>query len=957
VNINAKPASVRALHIRIQKGSEWSAEMRQRVRQIPEAYKQEVGKLLGEMLDLGVIERVAESEFYSQLLVVRKKDGSLRLCVDFRSLNALTVRNRYPLPLIRELVAKLKGKKVLGVLDLASGYWQAPLAEDSKKYTVFATTEGLFQFTRVAFGLCNAPSYFQEVIQNEVLGHLRDAAIVYIDDILIFGEDEDEFLRNLDRVLEALEKHGIVVKPQKCRLGLASVEYVGLKISGETVDMTEERKMAIAGIPRPVTVTQLRTFLGIVNYFRSHIPKYAHITAGLYAMIAGQDGKRAKHDQLVWDVQLDKEFLEVKGAAAGAETLYHFEEGLEIILRTDASDFAVGGVLTQLDGKEERPILFLSKKLSKTQRNYSVSDKEMVAIFFCIKSAHQLLAGRTFTVYSDHRPLESNRSSASPRIERMKIALQEYDFVIKYLKGAENESADLMSRLMVMHSSEGEEKNRLKVIADHHNGFTGHLGRDATVQEIRSAGHDWPGLREDVAEFVKECLVCQRGRSARGLRHGQLFLEARAPGQEWGIDAMELENVAGFKFVLVVVCHFTRFVHLAPLRSVSSKDCQTVMEKLFLTFGRPDVIRTDNAKNFKSELIADLLERYDIRAVDIPPYDSRSNAIVERAIQEVRRHLYAVRAESGMTWPQALPRVQFIMNRKKHIATGYAPADLLFGRLGALGYGEMEGSIRRARSDGERWLLDEEEGTASETNQATEEAGNEEEERTMEQGSSDAGGQDDVVVPEEIGRAQGTQGGDNMDTGSVGEVEEAGEERERGGVEYIAESERERARVAREQEELVATAMAQQQARAMRRSADRNKEVELKPGDRVWVKTRSTKRNSKREFWEGPETVIERRGDIVVVTGAEREQTLAISKLRRAGGNLREGGEISEIVDHQPYQPGLNLDRYKLKVRLVGDKNVHWRQASELVDHVLFHRYALDFQDLTHLIEEEAEGC
>jgi hypothetical protein len=227
----------------------------------------------------------------------------------------------------------------------------------------------------------------------------------------------------------------------------------------------------------------------------------------------------------------------------------------------------------------------------------------------------------------------------------------------------------------------------------------------------------------------------------------------------------------------------------------------------------------------------------------------------------------------------------------------------------------------------------------------------------MEQGSSDAGGQDDVVVPEEIGRAQGTQGGDNMDTGSVGEVEEAGEERERGGVEYIAESERERARVAREQEELVATAMAQQQARAMRRSADRNKEVELKPGDRVWVKTRSTKRNSKREFWEGPETVIERRGDIVVVTGAEREQTLAISKLRRAGGNLREGGEISEIVDHQPYQPGLNLDRYKLKVRLVGDKNVHWRQASELVDHVLFHRYALDFQDLTHLIEEEAEGC
>ncbi len=300
-NINAVAAKVRAMEIKLHRDGEWPAEMRQRVRQIPEAYREEVSQMLTEMLDLGVIERVKESEFFSQLLVVRKKDGSLRLCVDFRALNSLTIRNRHPLPLIRELVMKLKGKKVLGVLDLASGYWQAPLEESSRKYTVFATTEGLFQFKRVAFGLCNAPSFFQEMIQNEVLGHLRDSAVVYIDDILIFGEDEAEFLENLDKVLAALEAHGIVVKPQKCRLGLEAVEYVGLQISGDTVAMTEERKQAIQGIPAPQTVTQMRTFLGIVNYFRSYIPRYAQITAGLYSLIEGQQGKRAKQDPVEWN--------------------------------------------------------------------------------------------------------------------------------------------------------------------------------------------------------------------------------------------------------------------------------------------------------------------------------------------------------------------------------------------------------------------------------------------------------------------------------------------------------------------------------------------------------------------------------------------------------------------------------------------------------------------------------
>ncbi len=914
-SIRVEPAKIKAMIIRLfEKLARWPSEMRQRIRQIPEAYKEEVSRMLNEMLENGVIERVTESEFYSQLLIIRKKDGSLRLCVDFRALNALTVRNRYPLPLIRELVAKLKGKRVLGVLDLSSGYWQAPLEPGSRKYTVFATTEGLFQFKRVAFGLCNAPAFFQHAIQTEVLGDLTEAAIVYIDDILVFGKDEEEFLENLDKVLGKLAEHGIIVKPSKCRLGVSSVEYLGMRITAETVEMTPDRKRAILDIAKPTTVTEMRSFLGVVNYFRSHIPRYADLTAELYQMIEneeGAEGRKGKLTALQWTPEREGKFEAVKNAAANAETLFHFEEGQEIIVKTDASDYAIGGVVLQKTQEGERPLLFISKKLSRSQRNYSTSDKEMLSIFHCIRAAHQILAGRRFTVFSDHKPLSSARVSASPRIERMKLALQEYQFTIQYLRGEDNETADLMSRLVTMQITEQieevKEEDRISVIAMHHNGFTGHLGRDATVEEIRRSGRTWPGIRDDVARFIGECLVCQVGRPARGLRHGQMHLEARGPGQEWGADALELESVGGFKFVLVVVCHFTRFVHLAPLRSMGAEDCEKVLEKLFLTFGRPDRLRTDNAKNFKAELVKDLLVRYAIASVDIPPNDSRSNAMVERAIQEVRRHLFAVREDSKVAWPQAISRVQFIMNRRIHTATGYAPADLLFGRIGSLGYGEMERSIRRADGDGQDWHG---------------ETGREEEE-TQE-------------------KAAGEVGDDNIDM-ALQEIEI--EDR-------LTESERERARVVHNQADVQEAAVVEQQVRAARRQTETRPEARLAPGDRVWVKTRSNKRNSRREHWLGPETVKSRNGDLVVITGPERDQTVAISKLRRVTGQRRyDTTNIESILDHNPYQAGLEITRYQLKIKRIGDDHVHWLPAAELANHIQFQRYALEFEDLRHLAD------
>ena len=231
--LSAKAAGLSELKIQIYDTAEIPRSMRERLRPIPWAYREEVERQLKEMLNAGVIEEVRDAEFYSQLLVVRKKDGSLRLCVDYRGLNSITRRNRHPLPLIKELVSRLRGQKVMGVLDLSQGYWQAPLAEESRIWTTFATPNGMFRFKRVAFGLCNAPAYFQAAIQKEVLGDLHGkSCLVYIDDILILGRSEEEFRANLTAVLQRLEEHGIAIKPSKCRLGVSTVEYVGLSISG-----------------------------------------------------------------------------------------------------------------------------------------------------------------------------------------------------------------------------------------------------------------------------------------------------------------------------------------------------------------------------------------------------------------------------------------------------------------------------------------------------------------------------------------------------------------------------------------------------------------------------------------------------------------------------------------------------------------------------------------------------
>lgn len=911
--LTTKPANVKPLGIKLREGAEFPATMRERLRPIPLAYQSEVDRQLKEMTDCDVIEEVRDAEHYSQLLVVRKKDGALRLCIDYRGLNSITVRNRHPIPLIKDLVARLRGQKMLGVLDMAQGYWQTSIAEDSRQFTTFATPQGMFRFKRVAFGLCNAPTYFQSAMQREVLRELHGTAcLLYIDDIIILGKSESDFLKNLEAVLKRLEENGISIKPSKCRLGVSSVEYVGLLISGEKVEMTPSRKKAISEIQLPRSVTKLRSFLGLLNYFREHIRDFSRLTAPLYELLLGNP---AKKDIVQWSTYAEECFQRCKAAASNAETLYHLQPEGDITLRTDASDKAMGGILTQTRNGKEYPILFISKKLSAAQQRYSTSDKEMLSIFYCIRACHQLLAGRKFEVLTDHRALQSTKTSASARVERMKLALAEYEFKISYIKGSENSIADLMSRP----DEEGEkEKNILpieksvlpiipstvaavsedtnfkqKIISAHHNSYTGHLGRDGTIDAIRASGYDWMGLKDDVSKFIHGCVLCQKGRPMAAMRPRPFRLAADGPNREWSADVMELEPVRGYTYILVIICNYSRFIHLTRMRSVNAAETVEALENLFAEFGSPERFRTDNGTNFKNESINELLENYGVQVVAIAPYESRSNSIVERAIREVRRHIYGF-THHGFQWPDIVKKVQFIMNRTPHSATGFSPADILFGQLQSLGYGTITPMMKELMK---------------------------------------------ISPPER------TEFENHIING------------------IIPPAERDLAANRRQQADLQAAALERIQASNIRptRQIGRGPEV----GDRVWIRVRLVHKNSGREHWTGPAQIISITGEpdvgteIITVRMADGgEQRVSRAKIRiiPKGIILEERTEGAVITSCSSWEPNKPPEHYKIRVKRP-DGSLTWEEVSVWLRRPEFQEYALSEPYLTHLVLSDGDAC
>jgi hypothetical protein len=419
-------------------------------RRCPQKWKETVTCQINEMLDNGIIVE-STSPYSSNMLLVDKKDGSKRFCVDYRTLNANTVKDTYPLPNVDDILDQLRGCMFFSQLDLASGYWGIPIHPDDAQKTAFAANCGKFEFKRMPFGLCNAQATFQRcmdkiVQQVQKAGHSGIAA--YVDNILVFSKSFEEHRRTLEVLFEIITRANLSLRRDKCEFAKDEIEFLGFIVNGSTVRPTPENVEKVKQFPVPKTRRQLQRFLGVANFNRKFIPNYSEVVKELSSLTSS----KVKYE---WGAEQQAAFNDIKERLSLAPSLYLADWNKEFHIETDASNVAVGGVLFQVDDKGARfPLAYFSKTLNKSEQGWSATEKE----FFGIIAASRKWTPYCYnhvTFHTDHLPLRYIRNQKDPRgkLARWILELENLDYTIEYIKGKDNTEADYLSRIETAETS------------------------------------------------------------------------------------------------------------------------------------------------------------------------------------------------------------------------------------------------------------------------------------------------------------------------------------------------------------------------------------------------------------------------------------------------------------------------------------------------------------------------
>ena len=384
----------------------------------------------------------SNSPWSAPVVPVRKPDGSIRLCIDYRAVNKVTMKDAFPLPNIEDMLYNLNGIKYFTSIDLVKGYYQVPMAQNAKPFTAFTTSMGHWQFKRMPFGLCNAPATFQRLMNFVLKDFSFDHIMAYLDDILVMNETFEDHLAEVDRVLSCLSKHGLKIKPKKCQLFRNEVKFLGHMISPTGLAPIQDHIQAILDYPIPTTVKQVHRFLGMINFYRRFIPNCSVISKPLSQVLKGK--------KLVWTSECQESFEKLRNCLVTPPILSYpdFSSDLPLELYTDASACGAGACLTQVQDGIRKVIAYVSTTFNQAELKYSVLDKELAALRWAIKRFKPFLYGRFFVVYSDHKPLSylQGMKLLDARLARTLEELGEYDFEIRYVPGSLNQFADALSR-------------------------------------------------------------------------------------------------------------------------------------------------------------------------------------------------------------------------------------------------------------------------------------------------------------------------------------------------------------------------------------------------------------------------------------------------------------------------------------------------------------------------------
>ena len=583
-------------------------------------------KYLDEELAKGFI-RPSKSPAAAPIFFVKKKSGELRPVVDYRGLNKITVKNRYPLPLINEMLTRFNHAKVFSKIDLRGAYNLVRIKPGDEWKTAFRTRYGLFEYLVMPFGLTNAPSVFQHLM-NDIFRDLLDVyCVIYIDDILIYSETLEDHKVHVRTILQRLKDNNLYSKIEKCIFHASSVEFLGYVVSSNGISMEPSRVKAIRDWPTPRSIKDIQKFLGFANFYRMFVPNYSKTIVPITQLLK-------KDVPFEWTADCTSAFELLKDKFTSSPILAHADTSKPFYVETDASDFALGGVLSQIqesDG-ELHPIAFYSRKFAPAEINYPIYDKELLAVIACFYQWRPFLLGSVHPtiVFTDHRNLEyfTTAKSLNRRQIRWSLFLADYDFTIVYRPATEGGKPDALSRISDYSDPDNKEflllpkerfltcatvvsedlltqilraqkdldpdfiqtmmtkglvkrdqalmfddrifvpdELRLEVLKLHHDSLlAGHFGNRKTFARL-SKSFWWPTIRKDCSSYVNSCQTCSMAKPSRHKPFG-LLKPLPIPPRPWHSISMDmitdLPLVDSMDSILVVVDRFTKMAHFLP---------------------------------------------------------------------------------------------------------------------------------------------------------------------------------------------------------------------------------------------------------------------------------------------------------------------------------------------------------------------------------------------------------
>jgi len=651
------------------------------------------------------------------------------MCVDYRKLNDITEKDAYPLPYIEEILYSVGNDvKFLSTLDLFSGFHQIPMKKEDRDKTCFTTIYGNYNFKVIPFGLCNAPATFQREMNRIFLPLIGKCMFVYIDDLVIFSCSLEEHLNNLQDIFNIIKENGLKVNLSKCHFLKKEVQVLGHLLTTESIKTVQKKVDSIKIMKSPTNLTQLRSFLGAVGYYRKFIKNYSSIAQPLYKL-------QKKNTKFQWTQTEENAFSELKENLVKAPILSFPNFDKQFIIRTDASYDGLGDVLIQKDNEGvEHPIFYVSRTLKKYELNYSVTDIEGTAAFYCTKKFKSYLNSNNFKtiLFTDHKPLvglfNNNKEPNNARQMRWVVTLSMLNVIVKYEPGKKNVVADALSRLPLnkeenqkilitnsINTNNNEinlsksikeflkrkivtiddvkyykENNKLRKVIDDkeekielllsaHN--VGHEGFHKTYNRLKK-NYYWENMSKDVEILVKTCHQCQLNRpQPANIGTENHATTPESPFRRVGLDIIGPlpETKSKNKYIIVLVDYFTKWVEAEPLITIESNDVIKFLTRVFSRHGIPEVLITDNGPQFTSDTTKGFLDLYGVYVHYTSTYHPESNGQVENRNREIGKYLRLL-GNNQKDWDEILPSALWALRTCKSEVTKFSSFELLYGR-------------------------------------------------------------------------------------------------------------------------------------------------------------------------------------------------------------------------------------------------------------------------------------